>query len=152
MVNKSIPSSRHEVPQRVIDGIWSRVDRRSGDQCWPWKLSLGNHGYGQIGWWVNGRTAGTTAHRVVWMAANGPIPDAMTIDHLCRNRPCCNPAHLRLLPNVENAKLNGPAVRDCCERGHHYESGTFSVNRQGWRVCLICKRLRRRGELPELVR
>lgn len=33
----------------------------------------------------------------------GPIPPAMDIDHLCRNRYCVNPQHLEAVPRRVNA-------------------------------------------------
>lgn len=122
--NGSHRPSIHPVPQRVIDRIWQRIERRGPEECWPWRLSTGSHGYGQVGWQRDdGRpgTAGTTAHRVAWLAANGPIPEGLTVDHACRNPICCNPAHLRLLTNRENAADNrqarrGPGRRSYKER------------------------------------
>jgi hypothetical protein len=119
-MTRSVPPSKHQVPQRVIDSIWDRIDIRHGNECWPWKLSRGSHGYGQMGWGISGgRNAGTTTHRIAWIATWGPIPAGMVIDHRCRNRPCCNPLHLRLLTNVENAADNGrPRTRGGHTRWH----------------------------------
>lgn len=100
-----------EVPQHVLDRVMDRVDVRGADECWPWKLSIGSHGYGQIGWNVDGKNVTTTAHRAAWSATNGPIAGDLTVDHICRNKVCCNPAHLRLLSNVDNARDNVQAQR-----------------------------------------
>lgn len=115
---KAARPSAHPVPQRVIDTFWTKVEVREDDECWPWQLSAGGHGYGQVGWDTgmkrdNGNriNAMTTAHRVAWIAWTGqPIPSGMTIDHLCRNRLCCNPHHLRMMTNLQNAKDNGWAA------------------------------------------
>ena len=107
----SKPPSLHPVPERVIARIFDHVDRRGPDECWPWTLSRGSHGYGQVGWWAGDRSAMTTAHRVVWIAVHGPIPDGMTVDHRCRFGQCCNPRHLRLRTNLDNARDNRQALR-----------------------------------------
>lgn len=53
--------------------------------CWFW---LGRV-FGRYG------TAGSRwAHRIVYEEFNGPIPEGMTLDHLCRNTVCVNPNHL----------------------------------------------------------
>lgn len=104
--------SAHPIPKRVLVRIWDRVEVRSLHQCWPWRLSIGSHGYGQVGWSIGGaRCAMTTAHRAVWTSLFGPIPIGMTVDHKCLNPTCCNPCHLRLLTNRENARLNRQALR-----------------------------------------
>ncbi|WP_067516876.1 HNH endonuclease signature motif containing protein [Endozoicomonas ascidiicola] len=36
-------------------------------------------------------------HRVMWKHHHGEIPEGMEIDHLCKNRACCNVKHLRVL-------------------------------------------------------
>jgi hypothetical protein len=73
-----------------LDGTdwWSRVEIGTDDECWPWKLSTGSHGYGQT--W-DGTTV-LLAHRVAWMFAIGPIPEGMTVDHICRTRRRAVPA------------------------------------------------------------
>lgn len=74
--------------------------------------SVGSHGYAQIGWHAAGdKRRGTTAHRAAWTAAHGPIPEGMTVDHLCRVKRCVRVEHLRLLTNLENAK-------DGSDQGH----------------------------------
>lgn len=51
-------------------------------------------------------------HRWIWEKNFWKIPDGFEVDHICRNRACCNPEHLQILPtaahkvktNVERAK------------------------------------------------
>lgn len=133
-------------PEHVIVRIWDRVDARGWWDCWPWKLSTGSHGYGQIGWKnPDGSRFGTTAHRVVWEAIHGPIPGGLTIDHECRNRTCCNPLHLRLLTNVENARLNGNAIKTHCKRGHPFDEENTGRDAKGNRSCRKCKVMHNRN-------
>jgi hypothetical protein len=48
-------------------------------------------------------------HRDVYEQLVGPIPEGLVLDHLCRNRSCCNPAHLEPVTTAENVRrgLNG---------------------------------------------
>lgn len=78
--------------ERFTDGFTVQTD------CWLWKKTILQSGYGQVYW--DGRRQ--YAHRVSYMVYKGPIPDGLTIDHLCRVRKCVNPAHLEAVSNREN--------------------------------------------------
>lgn len=70
-------------------------------------MALSWDGYIQI---ASGGVKGR-AHRVAWILANGSVPDGMTLDHLCRNRQCCELSHLEPVTNRENVKRgNLPTV------------------------------------------
>lgn len=79
--------------------FWAKVDK-SGD-CWEWTASKGSHGYGQIGRGAPSKAV-LLAHRVSYEIANGPIPHGMVIDHICHNRGCVNPDHLRVVTQKQN--------------------------------------------------
>lgn len=130
------------IPDRVVPRFCAYVQQdHSPDACWLWTASIGSHGYGQIGWQVGeGRNTMVLAHRVAWWLAHGPIPDGLTVDHRCRVRRCCNPAHLRLLTNVENARDNGMARRTHCPHGHEYTPENTRRDRHGHRFCRACQR------------
>lgn len=81
-----------------VDRFWSHVDK-SGD-CWPWTGRIDGTGYGKVAWFGKARLA----HRVAYEVTRGPIPAGMHIDHICRNRRCVNPDHLRLATNKQNAE------------------------------------------------
>lgn len=113
----------------------SRIDEATG--CRVWQGSRFGGGYGQINAGP-GRTK--YAHRVAWEVARGPIPDGLVLDHLCRNRACINPDHLRPITNRENilAGVGAPAMhatKDRCPRGHVYDMRT----KDGRRGCRVCK-------------
>ena len=42
-------------------------------------------------------------HRLVWEQSHGEIPEGYEIDHICRNRACCNIEHLQMLEGHEHA-------------------------------------------------
>lgn len=68
------------------------------DTCWLWPGSKKLNGYGQIKF--NGRLQ--LAHRVAYELHIGPIPDRLTLDHVCHERDCFNPRHLEPVTKAEN--------------------------------------------------
>ena len=86
------------------------------------------------------------AHRAAWVAVNGQVPLGMTIDHMCKERRCVNPDHLRLLPNYENARRTDGHdwPLGYCIHGHdatHLVEVTRNANASGKTVlCGICLR------------
>lgn len=132
-------------------------DRRSG--CWIRTRYVNPaNGYTSITRTVAGVKSYYLAHRVMYVAANGPIPDGLTIDHLCERRACCNPAHLRAVPHRENvlrSRTNPAAInarRETCKHDH-----PLLTDKNGKRYCQPCrnassgKRRRRRradGQVP----
>jgi hypothetical protein len=83
--------------------FWSKVDKRTPSECWPWAASRNGFGYGMFG---ITRERGTTkiykAHRVAYELTRGTIPDGQCVCHTCDRPPCCNPAHLFLASHRDN--------------------------------------------------
>lgn len=68
--------------------------------CWIWQGKPGKHGYGVISIGNQGRYA----HRLSYETFVRPIPDGLSIDHLCRVRMCINPSHLEPVTLAENTR------------------------------------------------
>lgn len=122
------------------------------DGCWIWTKALDRHGYGKFviardGDWRNGRQT-VRPHRLAYELFVGPIPDGMTIDHLCRRRACCNPDHLKPVVNRENIMRGiGPPARNAqkltCKYGHLLEGANvyiYTYFGREWRCCRECRR------------
>jgi hypothetical protein len=86
-----------------LDRFWAKVDK-SGD-CWNWTAGSIPNGYGHF--FGAGRRA-IGAHRYSFELANGPIPKGLVIDHICRNKKCVNPAHLRAVTIKQNGENMSP--------------------------------------------
>lgn len=116
----------------------------SGDGCWRWHGALQPTGYGML--W-NGRRP-EQAHRVAYKLFIGEIPDGCEIDHICRNRSCVNPSHLRAVSHRENMRVSDTpmgrnARKTSCKRGHHL-AGNNLRHINGTRQCRECMNLRAR--------
>lgn len=84
--------------------FWSKVQK--GDGCWKWTAHLSTKGYGRFS---ITRSNVVPAHRFAFELAGGQVPAGMVVDHMCHNRSCVNPAHLRpLSPKQNNENRLGP--------------------------------------------
>jgi len=82
--------------------------------CWEWKRSLNSRGYSLIS--VDGVVQ--LGHRVSYELHVGPIPEGLTIDHLCRNKACVNPEHLEPVTHKENHNRRPDVNKSHCINGH----------------------------------
>lgn len=129
--------------------FWSRVAR--GEDCWTWTGSKTTGGYGNLRW----RGGYEYAHRLAYKLAVGPIPEGLHLDHLCRNRSCCNPEHLEPVTQAENTRrgLASYEIRRTCKHGHDIsDPGNVYTNPNGHRHCRVCaaaaEAARRKPDFP----
>lgn len=127
-------------PKPDIARFWAKVEMTP--TCWLWRGALRNKAlpYGVV------RYAGKqhAAHRFAYEQLIGPIPDGLTLDHLCRVGRCVNPAHLEPVTLKENWRRapNHPFNRTHCPQGHPYDR----IN-GGKRVCRKCRNAQQRAYL-----
>jgi hypothetical protein len=99
-----------------VDGICpgTQVAYTINNGCWIPHLKPSNGKGGGPGGYCNIRDpdqsrAQKRLHRHVYETVKGPIPKGMVIRHLCHNRACCNPDHLRRGTNKQN---NQDTIKD----------------------------------------
>lgn len=73
----------------------------NGAGCWEWTGRVTNS-YGRINIRKGSKHVTLWAHRASYEAFVGPIPDELTLDHLCTSKTCVRPDHLEPVTNVEN--------------------------------------------------
>ena len=86
-------------PANTPEVLWSKVDKKGENECWPWLAYKNKDGYGrvQINEWQ------FYAHRVIYNLAFPGVIDIKApkltdekgfLLHTCDNPSCCNPKHL----------------------------------------------------------
>lgn len=120
--------------------LWKKVEIGRADECWPWTGARNGRGYGRLA--AGRRDEGLVyAHRAVFELSARPLVDGETIDHLCRNTSCCNPAHLEPVPLAENIRRAKRRLTHC-KHGHEFTPENTYWRKEGRRMCRACGRSR----------
>lgn len=108
-------------PQKYLKGHQPRVgrylkgpdyieeDRGHKTPCWIWQRGRYTTGYGFASYGQTG-TKKLLAHRFYFEKFRGPIPEGMSLDHLCRVPPCVNPQHLEPVTHAENCRRGEQSI------------------------------------------
>jgi hypothetical protein len=94
--------------QKLKNGF--KINEYTG--CWEWQGAADPDGYGAIRW--KGKKRNT--HKVMYEYLVGEIPNhddgrPYDLDHLCRNRICCNPEHLEPVTRTVNTRRGDAGKR-----------------------------------------
>lgn len=128
----------------VLARFLAKLQCGPASTCWIWTASQGYGHFNAAGRrWVY-------AHRFAYAAWVGPIPAGLILDHLCRTRACCNPAHLEPVSTRENIlRGTGAAARNArkthCRYGHR-----LPRSESGARPCRDCGRRYRSANLERV--
>ncbi len=92
-------------PANTPEIIWSKVEKKGPDECWPWKGWKHSRGYGRL----EIHDQNYYAHRVIFDLVNPGVislrddgSKEQSVCHSCDNPECCNPAHLFVGTHAEN--------------------------------------------------
>lgn len=125
----------------AISRFWSKVDKRGPDECWPWLGPL-HRGYGAFGF----KRKTYLSQRASMIVHGHDIPEKMHVDHMCRNRSCVNPNHLRIVTSKVNTLENSVSVtainaaKTHCKRGHPFDEANTKYGRRRYeRICRACR-------------
>ena len=121
--------------------------------CWEWIGQRNNRGYSVFYVGPTAIPRQVLGHRWAYEFFSGQrIPEGMQIDHLCRVRHCVNPDHMEVVTPLINTmrgysptRLN--AEKTACPAGHEYTPENTWVEKNGYRHCRACKRIRDRHRI-----
>lgn len=136
------PKSGRPIPAFDIARLLKHCVRDKATNCLVFTGCKDLGGYGKF--MIPGHSP-FQAHRCAYTHAKGAIPEGASLDHLCRNRACCNPDHLEPVKPRENVARGVEALMEArtgnpeaymCKYGH------TEVYRdpRGKRGCVICRR------------
>jgi hypothetical protein len=127
----------------TLSDIYQKINKFSPNDCWIWTGYKINGGYGMVGY--NGESV--LVHRLIYSIEVGPVSSLLDLDHLCKNRACCNPAHLEPVTHLENVLRGNTGkhnlTKTCCRHGHEYSDSNTAIitgkNGKPERVCKQCR-------------
>ena len=118
----------------------NRTDFNGPNGCWVWTGSFNENGYGLF---TDHEYGSVLAHRLALHVAGRPVPEHLTVDHLCRNTACVNPEHLEAVTMRTNvhrgiAPAAANVLKTHCKRGHPLSGDNLKVvgNRRRCRACI----------------
>lgn len=79
---------------KADSAFWARVDQ-SGD-CWLWTGYTDSRGYGHV------RRDGVTHYAHRYSLSLSDVDLTNSVDHICHNKSCVRPSHLRVVTNKQN--------------------------------------------------
>lgn len=139
----------HGYSERDVRRFVAKIEQVG--ECWIWRGKLNGNGYGAASFggdnWL--------AHRLAYELFVGPIPDGLTIDHLCRVRACVRaPLHLEPVTLKENILRSDGACalkarQAHCKNGHPLSGDNLRPNRRS-RDCVLCHREYNRASYHKL--
>lgn len=115
--------------------LWSRVQKGSPDECWPWKAAKVGGGYGHF------QFAGLKrANRVAYEITHGPLAPGLCACHRCDNPSCCNPSHIFAGTHAEN-------MRDMRDKGRAVFTSAGRRGEECYRATVTSEQVRQIRDL-----
>jgi len=128
-----------EISPQDLARFYSKIKFNKETWCWDWVGTTLQRGYGHF----SIKRKIWRSHRLSFAIHKGELIEGLTLDHLCRNRACCNPEHLEQVTSKVNI-LRGESVsaknakKTHCPQGHEYDEQNTYVSPTNGRSCRKC--------------
>ncbi len=130
----------------TIERFWKKVipqDCGYHTSCWRWTAQISAAGYGRFRQDSIDGGKSRFAHRFAYEYFIGRVPQNLVLDHMCKNKFCVNPSHLRCVSVKENvlcgiAPTAINARKTHCKYGHELSGNNLALPKDGSRQCKIC--------------
>lgn len=86
-----------------INTIFAKSKLNENTGCWHWQGAKNHQGYGLF--------KQNNAHRIAYMSFHKLAKVGGDVSHLCPNRDCVNPQHLKAVPHAKNMEVLRRSVR-----------------------------------------
>lgn len=106
--------SRRRAPYATIEVITNGSIPEPNSGCWLWLGPMDSSGYGNATAYYSGLSSSWSAHRLSFFIFKVLCPDdyklfsnpRLMVRHICHNKLCVNPEHLKLGTAKDNADDN----------------------------------------------
>ena len=125
---------------KKVEKFLCKINAVDGN-CWNWSGEISKEGYGLFS--ISSKRF--FAHRISFEMFKEKLNTSLVIDHVCRNRKCVNPDHLRQVTtrinNIENSisLFAKKSSQSHCVNGHEFSEDSIYWEK-GRRKCVKCRR------------
>jgi len=133
--------------QKVLIQIMMAV-RVEENRCWAWIATHYSSGYPRFVTFEP--KFDVRAHRLMFAISHGKLDSKLVIDHVCKNKQCVNPAHIRQVTSYFNVIENSDSIqaknkrKTRCKYGHKFSKTNTACypmkNGNIGRYCKKCKK------------